>query len=118
MKIKMLIAVALLVSVISLLAGEASVTLTWTARPASENVQFYVVSESLTPGRAIVVITTTNTYTIHNVANGEHFYFVSGLNSFGEGIPTLPFRVNIFAQPFGSPGIPANLNGNVNYLFP
>lgn len=99
-------------------AGEAIVTLTWTARPTNENTQFYIVSESLSPGRNIIGTTTSTNYVIHQVTNGEHFYFVSAQNSFGEGIPTMSFRVNIFNYPFGSPGIPANLNGTVNYTFP
>jgi len=120
MKIKssMIIAAVMLMSVISLLAGEARVTLNWTARPANENVLTYIVSEQLSPGLATIGHFSGPPVVINNVSNGRHDYIVSGFNSFGEGIPSQSISVNIYNYPSGSPGIPANLTASVFYSFP
>lgn len=103
---------------------QANVTLTWALRPASENVTSYVISELTSPGREVITVVapppapaTTGAFVIQNVSNGLHSYVVTAVNSFGEGVPSATVTVNIFAQPFGSPGIPANVNASVNYSF-
>lgn len=118
MKTKLTILFTLIASAV--MAGQANVVLNWTLRPTSENVTSYSVYEELSPGRTLLatVSGTTSTATITNVANGSHKYFVSGVNSFGEGIPTQSLSITIFNYPFGSPGVPANLTGNVIYFFP
>lgn len=125
MKTKLsLITITLLALAARLTAGEASVTLTWQARPPSENVTHYIISEELSPGRAILGTTTGTNAVIANVSNGQHTYFVSGVNSgnpsqfYGEGMPSQKFIVNIYNYPIASPGIPAGLTGNVTYTFP
>lgn len=117
-KSRMLITVVLLMSVISLFAGEARVTLNWTPRPPSENVITYIVSEQLSPGLATIGHFAGPPVVINNVINGTHNYIVSGFNAFGEGIPTQPVTVNIYNYPVGSPGISANLTASVFYSFP
>ena len=104
--------------VATLQAGEANVYLSWQARPAFENVQYYIVSEDLTPGRAILGTTTGTSAVITNVANGAHRYFVSAVNHRGEGIPSGVFAVNVFNYPIASPGIPGGLTGTVQYTWP
>lgn len=124
MKTKLTILLTLFATAV--MAGQANVVLNWTLRPAGENVTSYLVYEQLSPGKALVatVSGTTSTATIMNVANGEHTYFVAGTNFgtpasfYGEGLPSQKFTVTIYNYPIASPGIPANLSGNVVYFFP
>lgn len=126
MKTKLALALLLTLIASSLMAGQANVVLNWTLRPASENVTSYLVYEELSPGKSLVatVSGSISTATITNVANGEHTYFVAGTNSgtpsnfYGEGLPSQKFTVTIYNYPIASPGVPANLTGNVNYFFP
>lgn len=88
-------------------AGD-NLTLTWTARPASEAVTFYTIYQSLN-GVAVSSTTTSGvTLTINNLAVGLHSFQVAARNATGEGPRSTAYLVDV-TPTLALPGAPVNL---------
>jgi hypothetical protein len=92
----------------------AKVTISWEARPASENVKFYRVYKVTPWGSCHVGDTTGTSIFLSDVPQGEHTYRITAVNPSGEGL-FKEVSASVF-PPAGTPGIVNNPNISVAIL--
>lgn len=92
----------------------AKVIISWTPRPAGENVKSYRVYERRN-GEDYLRIEVPGAFTsatLFGVSQGSREYFVTAVNAVGEGLQSSPITVPVF-PPALTPGVVAGVTASV-----